>query len=105
MTSTSTPTKSQRREMINRIHRPLVEEKAREAALEKLVSLLEKGAEDTHFHPVFDAEEGPNSLHRLSRLRAAHAAYALETTGGMERVGNGAWLRRRSSPAKRIVVN
>ena len=34
------------------------------------------------------------TLSRLARLRAAHASYAL-ATGEMERVGPGAWVRRR----------
>ncbi len=95
-------TKSPRREMTNRLHRPLVGEREREAALEKLLSLLEAGTPDAHTSPVFDAEAEANALHRLSRLRAAHAVYALKT-GGMVRVGTGAWMRRRSQTSKLTV--
>lgn len=74
----------------------LAQERAREAALERLVAVLE-GAEP---HPsgehLFSVRSNYDALSRLARLRAAHAAYALANSGDMERVGSGAFVRHRA---------
>ena len=87
-------TKSLRREMTNRSYRP--EEQEREAALERLLALLAAGTSEAQAPHAPETEVGTNALLRLARLRSAHAAYSLETVGGMERVGAGAWMRRTS---------
>ena len=60
-------------------------------AFERLINLLETGAEQT---PAPVGRNRADSLSRLARLRAAHATYVLTTGGEMERVGMGAWVRR-----------
>jgi hypothetical protein len=66
---------------------------AREAALERLVSLLEAGtSEYAHAHAHNTLESGVE-LSQLARLRAAHASYALSTSDKMRRVSEGAWVR------------
>lgn len=70
---------------------------AREAALTRLLSVLEAGApEYVHIHTENTLESGLE-LSQLARLRAAHAAYALATGGSMHRLGHGAWMRERSA--------
>jgi hypothetical protein len=88
-------TKSTHREMT---HRPLAEEQ--EAALERLLTLLAASAPEAQAPHA--PEAGTDALLQLARLRAAHATYSLETIGGMERVGAGAWVRR---PPRRPVAH
>lgn len=83
-------TKSARREMTNRAARTQTPEQA--AALERLLALLAESAPEVQNPHV--PETGADALMQLARLRAAHATYSLETIGGMERVGAGAWVRR-----------
>lgn len=83
-------TKSPRREMTHRPRRPLAAEQ--EAALERLLVLLAASAPEAQAPHA--PETGTDALLQLARLRAAHATYSLETVGGMERVGAGAWMRR-----------
>jgi hypothetical protein len=85
-------TKSLRREMTNRPRGPRAEEQ--EAALERLLAVLAASAPDAHAPHSPETESGTDTLLQLARLRAAHATYSLETIGGMERVGAGAWVRR-----------
>jgi hypothetical protein len=92
MNTTMNETKNVRREMTNRTSRPRMEEQ--EAALERLLALLAASAPEAQIPHSPDTEAGTDSLLQLARLRAAHATYSLETIGGMERVGAGAWLRR-----------
>ncbi len=89
-------TKTPRREMSHRLPRLRAEEQARDAALERLLALLAAGAPDAQTPHSPETEAAPDTLAQLARLRAAHATYSLETTGGMERVGTGAWMRRAS---------
>ncbi|MCW3055999.1 MAG: hypothetical protein JWN14_5169 [Chthonomonadales bacterium] len=84
--------KSTRREMANRPLSPRAEEQ--EAALERLLVLLAASAPEAQAPHSPETETGSDTLLQLARLRAAHATYSLETIGGMERVGAGAWLRR-----------
>ncbi|HLK56178.1 MAG TPA: hypothetical protein VKU00_06425 [Chthonomonadaceae bacterium] len=74
--------------------RRLTLEMEREMALERLVNLLAAEAEQ---NPARAGRDRADSLSRLARLRAIHASYALATSGEMERVGMGAWVRRRYS--------
>ncbi len=71
--------------------RPLACQRAE--ALSRLVALLE--SVDADGQPLQRAalDCGADSLSQLSRLRAAHATYAL-ASGVMQRVGVGAWSRR-----------
>lgn len=70
---------------------------AREAALTRLLSVLEAGApEYVHVHKENVLESG-FELSQLARLRAAHAAYALATGGNMHRLNHGAWVRERNT--------
>ena len=84
--------KSPRREMTNRPHSPRAEEQ--ESALERLLALLTASAPEPQAPHSPETETGTDTLLQLARLRAAHATYSLETIGGMERVGAGAWMRR-----------
>jgi hypothetical protein len=84
--------KSARREMTHRPRGPRAEEQ--EAALERLLTLLAASAPEAHAPHSPETENGTDTLLQLARLRAAHATYSLETIGGMERVGAGAWVRR-----------
>ena len=99
MTTILNETKSPRREMSNRPLRLRSEEQERDAALERLLALLAAGAAEIQAPHSPEIDAGMYGLSRLARLRAAHAAYSLETVGGMERVGAGAWMRRTSRPA------
>ena len=89
-------TKTPRREMTHRLPGLQAEDQEREAALERLLALLAAGTSEAQAPHAPDSELGGSALLRLARLRAAHAAYSLETIGGMERVGAGAWMRRTS---------
>lgn len=90
LNTSNTETKSVRREMTNRAGRTQTPEQ--EAALQRLLTLLAASAPETQNPHV--PETGGDELMQLARLRAAHATYSLETIGGMERVGAGAWVRR-----------
>ncbi len=70
----------------------LAQERARDAALARLVTLLENNNADGTGHLTGKYRSG-NSDSRLARLRAAHAAYALDTSKGMKRAGQGAFFR------------
>ena len=74
--------------------RQLSQEVERQLALERLLNLLAVEAEQ---NPARAGRDRANALSRMARLRAAHASYALATTGEMERVGVGAWMRRREA--------
>jgi hypothetical protein len=67
-------------------------ERAREEALERLVTLLER--DNPHPHSP-SALGKPNPLSQLARLQAARAAYSLANTGDMERVHTNAYFRHR----------
>ncbi len=84
--------------MTHRPHGPRAE--AQEAALERLLALLAASAPEAHAPHAPETETGTDTLLQLARLRAAHATYSLETIGGMERVGAGAWVRRTLRPVK-----
>lgn len=98
----SNVTNSPRRERTHRLPGMQANEQEQGAALERLLALLAAGASEAQAPHAPETEVGTNALLRLSRLRAAHAAYSLETIGGMERVGAGAWMRRTS---RRITKN
>jgi hypothetical protein len=66
----------------------------REMALDRLLELLEAEAV---INPERAAHARANAMSRIARLRSAHATYALATSTEMQRVGAGAWLRRRHS--------
>lgn len=73
-----------------------VRELAQQEALERLMTLLdpESGSDLRRSIPL---ERWDDPLHRWARLRAARAAYVLNTSGQIERVGPGAWLCERRS--------
>ncbi len=64
----------------------------REMALDRLLVLLEAEAA---INPERAGHARASSLSRIARLRSAHATYALATSTEMQRVGTGAWIRRR----------
>jgi len=68
------------------------QELARQEALDRLVSLLEA---DIERNPPRTGRNRADALSRLARLRSAHATYVLANMNDMERVGPGAWVRRR----------
>ena len=65
----------------------------REAALTRLLEVLEAGTSEYIQVHTENALENSVELSQQARLRAAHAAYALATNTKMRRVGYGAWLR------------
>jgi hypothetical protein len=69
-------------------------ERERIRALTRLITLLKTSAPDAPSHPPIPPEESMGALSQLSHLRAAHASYSL-TSGVMQRVSAGAWVRRR----------
>ena len=71
-----------------------VESGERVQALTRLIALLETSAPDSPSHRPIRQEDPCGALSLLSHLRAAHASYAL-TSGVMQRVSAGAWVRRR----------
>lgn len=81
---------------ISRTAAPVVDRRidsgAQEAALMKLLNVLERACPggSVAAHAAYRASD-PYS--RLARLRAAHAAYALATMSGIERMSEGAYLR------------
>ena len=89
-----TALKRERQNLEDRTQQRLSNERAQAIAFERLVSLLEAdGGAVRRESPMSRGAEQDN-LSRLARLRAAHAAYALATTGEMKRMGQGAWVRR-----------
>lgn len=68
------------------------EERARDQAVARLVTVLEYAHAEEAPHQVGRFRTG-DEFSRLARLRAAHAAYALATMPGMERAGEGAFVR------------
>ena len=70
----------------------LIEESARDAALTRLLSVLVQACPEAVL-PEHTAFRTDDPYSRLSRLRAAHAAYALATMGGVERASEGAYVR------------
>ena len=66
---------------------------AREAALERLVSLLQAGTSEYAYAHADAVLEIGVELSQLARLRAARASYTLSTSDKMRRVGEGAWMR------------
>lgn len=67
-------------------------ERARVEGLTRLVELLEA---ETYRNPPRAGRLRADAMSRIARLHNARAAYALATTGEMQRMGTGAWLRRR----------
>jgi hypothetical protein len=64
----------------------------REMALDRLLALLEAEAE---VNPARAGHARANAFSRIARLHSARATYALATSTEMQRVGDGAWIRRR----------
>lgn len=64
----------------------------REMALERLLALLE---DEANINPARPGHARANALSRIARLHSARATYALATSTEMQRVGTGAWIRRR----------
>src|SRR5580658_8582702 len=64
----------------------------REMALDRLLVLLEAEAE---VNPARAGHARANAFSRIARLHSARATYALATSTEMQRVGDGAWIRRR----------
>lgn len=92
--NTSIINETKTRQMNSRVNRPRTA--VQEAALERLLTLLAASAPEAQ--TPHTPEAGTDALMQLSRLRAAHATYSLETIGGMERVSSGAWVRRTPRP-------
>src|SRR6202035_1500890 len=64
----------------------------REMALDRLLVLLEAEAA---INPTRAGHARANAYSRIARLHSARATYALATSTEMQRVGDGAWIRRR----------
>ena len=64
-------------------------------AVERLVRLLESQTTGARRPRAGQPDRRHDRLHQLARLREARATYVLATGGGMQRVGPGAWIRRR----------
>ena len=62
--------------------------------LQRLIVMLESGSDGSLNSVSNLIPPGADGLSLLSRLRQAHARYALGS-GGMERVGPGAWMAKR----------
>ncbi|HLV81549.1 MAG TPA: hypothetical protein VKT32_14780 [Chthonomonadaceae bacterium] len=75
----------------------LLREYEQAAAVERLVRLLEAQTPGARRPRAGQPDRRHDRLHQMARLREARAAYVLATGGGMERVGPGAWIRRRRS--------
>ena len=75
----------------------LLREYEQAAAMERLVRLLESQAPGARRPRAGQMDRQHDLLHQMARLREARAAYVLATGGGMQRVGPGAWIRRRRS--------
>ena len=67
---------------------------ARILSLQRLILLLEAGAADGNHVRSTVVSEDEDRLSLLARLRGAHVRYALGS-GGMERMGTGAWFADR----------
>lgn len=59
--------------------------------LQRLIALLEARSERSGLRPMRDVSRCRNPLSRLARLRAAHAAYTLQSTGCMRQASPGVW--------------
>lgn len=68
------------------------EEKARDIALARLVTVLEHAYSEEIPHVTGRFRVG-DDYSRLARLRAAHATYALATMKGLKRASDGAYVR------------
>src|SRR5690348_10067151 len=75
----------------------LLREYEQAAAMERLVRLLESQAPGARRPRSGQMDRQHDLLHQMARLREARAAYVLATGGAMQRVGPGAWIRRRCS--------
>lgn len=62
--------------------------------LQRLIVMLESGSSGSMNSVSNLIPPDANELSLLARLRQAHARYALRS-GGMERVGSGAWMAKR----------
>jgi hypothetical protein len=80
------------RRMKRLIQQDEARERARDAALARLVSLLENAHTENVEHLKLGFRSG-DGYSRLARLRAAHASYALATMKGLERASEGAFVR------------
>jgi hypothetical protein len=67
-------------------------------ALERLLALLEQGEPRLRRIPVPTGRGDEASLRRLTRLRAAHAAYALKTGCRARRTSPGAYILHHTRP-------
>ena len=70
-------------------------EQARELAVERLARLLERQTPINARGFTVNVAHSGEELHQLARLRVARSRYSLKSVGDLERVGKGAWLRRR----------
>ena len=80
------------RNKVTRENRAFLVNVEREMALSRLLKLLEAEAQ---VNPQRAADARASSMSRIARLQSARATYALATSTEMERVSNGAWIRRR----------
>jgi hypothetical protein len=71
-----------------------VRELAQQEALERLLTLLDPET-NSDLRRSMPMGRWDDPLHRWARLRAARAAYVLNTSGEVRRIGNGAWLLTR----------
>ncbi len=81
-----------KRRMERMIVQTKAEERARDVALARLVSVLERAHAEELPHLTGRFRVG-DRFSRLARLRAAHATYALATMTGMKRASDGAFVR------------
>lgn len=72
----------------------LVRELAQQAALERLLAVLDPRQVSDPYGPM-PAMRWDDQMHRLARLRAARAAYNLESSGTMLQLAPGGWIRNR----------
>jgi hypothetical protein len=82
----------ERQRRIVRRNRQIAQELARAEALERLIALLETGTPEAG---LGISQRRRDSRSHLARLEAAHATYALANSSEMERISDGAWIRRR----------
>lgn len=92
-----TPSRARSRDRVQRRMERLAkqrttEERARDMAVARLVTVLEHAHAEDLPHLTGRFRIG-DEYSRLSRLRAAHATYALATMAGMERASDGAFVR------------
>jgi len=69
-----------------------LDERVRDLAVARLIDVLETAHADELPHLTGRFRTG-DEVSRLSRLRAAHATYALATMYGLERASDGAYVR------------